>query len=353
MGYRPRSGHAIVETMTSTITAPVAPTTGAGRRPGVLPGLALAAAAAMVAYLLQRVVPAASPLLVAIVLGAIAARTPLVGGATHPGLQVASKRVLRLGIVVLGLQLSLHDIAELGWGVITVAVAVVAIGIVTTLALGARLGIPAPRRLLIACGFSICGAAAVAAVAGAEESDEEDVATAIGLVVLFGTAMIVVCPLLLPVLGLSVRDQGLVAGAAIHEVAQVVAVGGILGGTALSAAVVIKLARVLLLAPVILVLSVRRRRRSDGPGQAPPLVPLFVVGFLAMVTLRTVASVPQPVLDLGGTAQVLLLAAAMFALGTGLRADVLRRIGARSALLATASTTVVFGVALTGILLTV
>lgn len=121
-------------------------------------------------------------------------------------------------------------------------------------------------------------------------------------------------------LGLGERTAGLWAGASIHEVAQVVATGRILGGVALQAAVVVKLTRVLLLAPVVALLGLRARRaaRAHGGGmpgvRRPPLVPLFVVGFLAAVALRGVGIVPEGALEVLATAQTLLFAAAMFAL---------------------------------------
>jgi uncharacterized integral membrane protein (TIGR00698 family) len=340
--------------MTTFRTPPSSVNHPPAQSPSVIPGLLLAGAAALLAYGVQRLVPAASPLLVAILLGVAVAHSKSLPDQMRPGLKVASKRVLRLGIVVLGLQLSLRDIAGLGWGTIGVVVAVVALGIVLTLAIGKRLGVPAQLRLLIACGFSICGAAAVAAVAGATDSDEEDVAASIGLVVLFGTAMIGICPFLLPALGLTERQQGLVAGGSIHEVAQVVAVGGILGGTALTVAIVVKLARVLMLAPVILTISAQRRRSGQvAEGEKlPPLMPLFVAGFLAMVLIRSFLPVPDVALHIGSITQTVLLSAAMFALGTGLHIGMLKKVGGRPVLLAAVSTIGVFAIAYGGVLVT-
>jgi uncharacterized integral membrane protein (TIGR00698 family) len=166
--------------------------------------------------------------------------------------------------------------------------------------------------------------------------------------------MIPLVPLAATALGLSELAGGMWAGGAIHEVAQVVAAGGAMGGGALAIAVVVKLARVLMLAPVLAVVSWRQRRLrpagADG-GRRPPLVPLFVVGFLAMVLTRSSGVVPAAVLDAAGIAQTGLLAAAMFALGCGVRLATLRQVGARPLLLALISTTAVAGIALAGVLL--
>lgn len=318
----------------------------------LVPGLALAFAAAVGAWAVQLVVPAVSALLVAILLGVVVTHVWRLPEAIGPGITVAAKRVLRLGIVVLGLQLALDDILALGPGVLAVVVLIVAVGILGTLVVGRWMGIPRPLTLLVACGFSICGAAAVAAVEGSTDSDEEDVASAVGLVVLFGTIMIFLVPALLAPLGIDDTTRGLIAGGSIHEVAQVVAVGGIIGGGALTVAVVVKLARVLMLAPVIFTLSlVQRRNGVTESGALPPVVPLFVLGFLMLALVRTFVPLPPIVLDIGQLVQTLLLGAAMFALGTGVHISLLKRVGGRPLVLGLVSSVLVFGLAFIGMIL--
>lgn len=216
---------------------------------------------------------------------------------------------------------------------------------------GRALGLRPAQRRLVGAGFSICGAAAVAGLEGVvDDKREEDVVTAIALVVLFGTLMIPVVPLASVGLGLDAHTAGLWAGASIHEVAQVVAAGGILGSTALNAAVVVKLARVLMLAPVALVFS-RLSRTSTEATRRPPLVPLFVLGFVAAAVVRTTGVLAPAVLELAGMAQTLLLAAAMFALGCQVRLATLRTVGGRPFVLAGVVTVGVAGIALGGVLL--
>lgn len=318
------------------------------------PGLLLAACAVAVAMVVNHRVATASPLLIAILLGAALANLVTLPASTAPGLQVASKKLLRLGIVLLGLQVMLHDIAGLGLGMIAVVVAVVVGGILATLAIGRALGIGPGLRLLVACGFSICGAAAVAAVDGVVDAEEEDVATAIALVVLCGTLMIPLVPLLVTLTGLDHHTAGLFAGASIHEVAQVVAAGGAIGGGALTVAVIVKLARVLMLAPVMATISWQRRRALAGQevtGTLPPLVPAFVLGFLAMVLVRSFLPIPADVLGGAKLLQTILLTAAMFALGCGVRLRTIARVGAAPFYLAAASTLCVALIALGGVLL--
>src|SRR5699024_5672281 len=119
---------------------------------------------------------------------------------------------------------------------------------------------------------------------------------AVALVVIFGTLMIPLIPLAGQMLGLDAQTNGLWAGGSIREIAQVVAAGGIIGGGALGVAVIVKLARVLMLAPIVAILSVRQRRLGHAAhdGKKPPLVPLFIIGLLLMVILRSTLPCPPP-----------------------------------------------------------
>lgn len=164
-----------------------APTdTGSG---GIASGLAVAAIGGVLAILLHAALPLVSALLIAIVLGVVFAT--IVGPRTSftPGLAVASRGVLRIGVALLGFQLVVGQVLGLGWPVLVIVVLIVVGGIAAIVAIGSILGVPTERRLLIACGFSICGAAAVAAADGVTDSDEEDVAIALALVVAFGSVL--------------------------------------------------------------------------------------------------------------------------------------------------------------------
>lgn len=294
-------------------------------------------------------------MLIAVVLGALWRNLIPVPAILEPGIAMAAKRVLRWGVVLLGLQLSLPAILALGPGVLLICVCAVAVTFFATLALGKVLGVDPELRLLIASGFSICGAAAVAGVQGAVKAPQEKVAAAVALVVLFGTLMIPAMPLLIGALGLSDGDAGTLIGGATHEVAQVVAAAGIAGGGAiLAVAVPVKLARVVLMAPVVAGVSLVMRRKNGAPvaGQKrPPILPLFVVGFVAMVLVATTGLVPAPVLEATKVLQQLLLATAMFALGLGVNVKSLIKLGIRPVVLGLLSTLVIIAVVLIGIAL--
>lgn len=318
----------------------------------VWPGLVVCALVGVACIGLGSVLPGVSAMLVAVILGALWRNLIRVPSALEPGITLAAKRVLRWGVVLLGLQLSLPTILALGPGVLLICVAAVALTFFATLILGRFLKVDPELTLLIAAGFSICGAAAVAGVQGAVRASQEKVAAAVALVVLFGTLMIPLMPVLVTALGLGAGDGGTLIGGATHEVAQVVAAAGIAGGGAiLAVAVPVKLARVVLMAPVVLGVSLARRRGESVPagGKRPPLVPLFVVGFVLMVLVATTGWVPAPVLDLTKLLQQFLLATAMFALGLGVNVKSLIKLGARPVLLGLCSTLVIVGVVLVGI----
>jgi uncharacterized membrane protein YadS len=150
--------------------------------------------------------------------------------------------------------------------------------------------------------------------------------------------VMLVLPLGAIALGFSPTAAGAWSGASIHEVGQVVVAGGLAGGAALQVAVAVKLGRVLMLAPVLAVISLRSRRTASV---RPPLVPGFVLAFGGCAAIRTFVPVPGAVLDLAGGVQAGALAAAMFALGCGVDVAALRRTGAPVLALAGAATVLV------------
>jgi uncharacterized membrane protein YadS len=171
------------------------------------------------------------------------------------------------------------------------------------------------------------------------------------MVTLFGSAAILLLPLLQHPLGLGPASYGVWSGASVHEVAQVVAAASAAGPTALGLATVVKLTRVVLLAPLIAGYSAVHRRgsREDVHAQRPPLVPLFVIGFVAMVGLRSTGVLPGALLDGAKVVTTLLLTGALFGLGTAVHVPSLLRTGGRAVGLGAASTVVAVGTSLLGI----
>lgn len=315
------------------------------------PGLAACVVAVALAFGAHALVPSLPAMTIAVVLGIVAANVPViadrVGGIWQPGLRFAGKHLMRAGIVLLGLKLSLGDIAALGWGAFGLVVAVVLLAFAGTYALGKLFRLPGDGPLLIATGFSICGASAIGAMAGVKGTKHEDTVLPVALVTLCGTLAIGTLPLLMHPLGLDAATFGRWVGASVHDVGQVVAAAQTAGAVALSAAVVIKLTRVVLLAPIVAMAGLWERRRSlrlrrlngatgafEDHSKFPPVVPLFVVGFLGMMVLRSLGWTSPVILDVGGVLQEVALGAALFGLGSAVRVRELLHAGPRSLLMA-------------------
>ncbi|MEV5889265.1 YeiH family protein [Nonomuraea fuscirosea] len=313
----------------------------------------MAAVATALSMIVNRYVPTLSPAVLAVLAGAVMANLTGVAGRLRPGLTFVSRRVLRVAIALLGLQIALPEVLGLGWRTLAIVTVATGLTFVTTQLIGRALGLSPGTSLLIATGVSICGAAAVAAMresAGLAD-DDEAAASALGVVVLYGTAAIPLVPLLGSLLGLSAAQLGVWTGAAVHEVAQVAAIGAASG--VLAAAVTVKLGRVVLLAPIVALTSFRRRgahQRKAGP--RPPIVPLFVAVFLAMVLLRGTGLVPQAITAAVPALTNVLMAAALFGLGTGIDLRKLAR-GGRAALLGGIATAIIAATSLAGVALLV
>ncbi|OLT31696.1 hypothetical protein BJF79_00380 [Actinomadura sp. CNU-125] len=307
------------------------------------PGVSVAVTGAGAAMVLNRFVPAVSALTVAVLLGVLLGG--VLPGRASDGLEWATRRFLRVGVVLLGLQLSLGEVLRLGPGTIAAVVVTVAAGFAGTLALARVLGVSRGLGLLVATGFSICGASAIVAMDGVARSEREDVASGVTLVTIYGSAAIVLVPFLgTRVFGLDGEALGMWAGLSVHEVAQVVAAASPAGAAAVGTAVIVKLTRVVLLAPMVAGVGVLRRR--DGEVSRPPIVPLFVVGFLAAMLLRSADVVPGAVLAGARDLSTVLLATAMFGLGSSVRIGRLLRTGRRGLALGGLSTLLVGAVSL-------
>jgi len=336
------------------------------------PGLALALGAFGLALLLSFVVPAIPTLTACVVLGILFAALPWrdsVRTTVKPGLAIAARRVLRIGVVLLGFTLSLMNIAELGWLVLGMIVTIVVITFFFTWGLGRIMRLPGQQPVLIAAGFSICGASAIGAMAGMTRAKDSDTAIPIALVTLCGTLAIALLPALRPLLGLDTAEFGMWVGASVHDVGQVVATAQIAGATALAIAVVVKLTRVAMLAPMVALAGVVVARNdrtaaaaSDtaaaaGPSEAsvaaggtfadvkpakrPAILPLFVVGFLAAVLVRTFVPLPSGFLEVAAYSQELVLGIALFGLGASISIGNLIRTGGRALVVALISWAVI------------
>jgi len=241
-----------------------------------------------------------SALTLAILGGMILGNTvyPPLSGPCGPGIQLAKQRFLRLGIVLYGFRLTLGDLASVGPAGILIDLLTLSSTFLLAWWIGQRgLGLDEETAVLVGAGSSICGAAAVLATEGVIGAKPERVAVVVATVVVFGTLSMFLYPILFSLArhagleGVTPSAYGIYAGSTIHEVAQVVAAGRAAGEEAASTAVIVKMIRVMLLAPFLLILSVRFSRKA-GSGRGSIAIPWFAVGFLAVTGLNSLLPLP-------------------------------------------------------------
>jgi uncharacterized integral membrane protein (TIGR00698 family) len=290
----------------------------------LLPGLFLTFTIAAAAFEIRNLsgIAGLSPLIIAIVLGMVFHNTVGTPAAFKLGVTFSMRRILRFAIVLLGLQLSLAQVVSVGIVGITIVALTLVGTFLFTVWLGNRFGIDHKLAQLIAAGTSICGASAVIATNTVTRASEEDVAYAVAAVTVFGSASILLYPILAGVLQLSPRAFGLWAGASIHEIAQVVAAAYQNGPEAGNFATIVKLSRVMLLAPMILALgycSSKGQSVEGGTGEGSTRQgvprPWFVAGFVAMMLFSSLDLIPRADKAYLAQATTFLLTVALSAMG--------------------------------------
>ena len=288
-----------MQTFASSVLAPSSTRWLSGR--SSVPGLFLTATIAAAAFGLRNLsgITALSPLIVAIVLGIAFHNTVGTPAAFKQGVVFSMRRVLRFAIILLGLQLSLSQVVEVGGAGLAIIASTLAATFLFTVWFGRRLGVERKLSELIAAGTSICGASAVVATNAVTRASDEDVAYAVACVTVFGSASMLLYPVLEGLLQLTPHAFGLWAGASVHEIAQVVAAAFQNGVDSGNFAMIAKLSRVMLLAPMILALSCfsagkPQTDRIEGSKRRSVPVPWFVLGFVVMMLLNSIDVIPHP-----------------------------------------------------------
>jgi uncharacterized integral membrane protein (TIGR00698 family) len=317
----------------------------------IFPGLLACLAIAFASIRLKEAtgVTALNPVVVALAVGIVLRASFGLPAALRPGAAFAVRPLLRAAIILLGLQVTIGQLASVGAGALGLAVASVALTIPFTIWLGSQLRVDPALAQLIGTGTGICGASAIVAANQVSRGSQEDVAYALAVITLCGTAALLAYPALAPLLGLSPRAYGLWAGSSIHEVVQ--AVGAAAAGGPVSAEIgtITKLARVVLLAPAILALGAwvaraglhgtdRAGGAMAGRGRVKAPMPWFAFGFLAMVGVASTHLVPPSVDQAGRQLVPLMLAASVAALGLNTNLAALRAKGVRPLLLGVGAT---------------
>jgi len=327
-----------------TISLPLASTrtsrpAGRWRRllPGVLVASAVSVASLAVAAVETRAFghPVIEALVVALLLGMAVRFAWTPGARFETGIRFAGKQVLEVAVMLLGASVDVPLLVRAGPALAAAIISVVAIGLGVGIGIGRVLGLRPRLAVLVACGNAICGNSAIAAVAPVIGADAEDVASSIAFTAILGVVVVLGLPLLIGLLGLSDYQYGVLAGLSVYAVPQVLAAAFPVSALAGEVATLVKLVRVLMLGPVVMLFALRERRRRGDAARArtndgaPPerrvpgltaLVPWFIIGFLGLATLRAADIVPVswvgPVRLLSSHLTVIAMAA------LGLNADV-------------------------------
>lgn len=318
----------------------------------LLPGVGLCAFVTAIAYLCQAFEietvgrPWLEALVFAILLGVAIRSVWTPSDAWRPGIEFSAKTLLEIAVVLLGASVSARAVLAIGPALIAGVAIVVIVAIVTSFGISRALGLPQRMAILIACGNSICGNSAIAAVAPVIGADGEDVASSIAFTAVLGVIVVLLLPLLVPLLQLSLTQYGVLAGLTVYAVPQVLAATLPIGALSNQIGTVVKLVRVLMLGPVVLLMSVlasRLRDETDEPspevtaGDRPTpgkpalhhLVPWFIIGFLVVAGIRTAGLIPARILPPTALVASLLTTVSMAALGLGVDIRVVAKAGLR------------------------
>ena len=281
-----------------------------------------------------------SPLVVGILIGIVFANTlgHYLPEEWRSGLKFCSKRILRIGIIFFGFRLTLADVAQVGLSAVALDIFIVCSTIGLGLLVGKWLNMEKETTLLTSSGSAICGAAAVLGAEATLKSEAYKTAVAVSTVVLFGTLSMFLYPVLYRngFFPLSTHEMGLYTGSTVHEVAHVVGASNAMGKEVAEVAVIVKMIRVILLVPVLLVFSWSARSRSENvaPDQRRLVVPWFALLFLLAIALNTLLSLSPAVTEPIKTVDNFALTMAMTALGCETTIDKFRQAGWRPFVLA-------------------
>ena len=265
----------------------------------------------------------------------------------HPdcgaGIAFGAKTLLRVGVALLGLRISLDMVGALGWPIVALVVAMVPATIAFGFAASRFFGFRYRFAFLSAGAVAICGASAAMAIAAIlpkdERSDDRLVFTVVGVTIL-STAAMILYPILSQLLSFDDVTAGIYLGATIHDVAQVVGAGFSISTEAGETATLVKLLRVAMLAPVVILAAVMLRGvgAADASDARPPLIPGFVLAFIVLAALNSAVSLPTPFLALSADASGWLLLTAIAAVGLKTRPADILKVGRPAAALLVAET---------------
>ena len=283
-----------------------------------------------------------SPMIVGIVLGMLYANSLRnnLPDTWVPGIQFCSKRVLRFGIILYGFRLTFQNVLDVGLPAILIDAIVVTLTICGGVLVGKLLKMDKDIALLASVGSGTCGAAAVLGAESAIKAKPYKTAVAVSTVVIFGTLAMFVYPVLYRngVFDLNPQQMGIYTGSTVHEVAHVVGAGNAMGPEVSNSAIIVKMIRVMMLVPVLLVISFFMMRAAmksgEGSSRGKINMPWFAILFLVVIAFNSFDLLPAGLVDFINTFDTFLLTMAMTALGAETSIDKFRKAGFKPFVLA-------------------
>jgi uncharacterized integral membrane protein (TIGR00698 family) len=284
-----------------------------------------------------------SPMIIGIILGMLYANSLRnnLPDTWVPGIQFCAKRILRIGVILYGFKLTFQDVTAVGLPAIIIDAIIVTVTISGGVMIGRMLKMDRGVALLTSVGSGICGAAAILGAESAIKIKPYKTAVAVSTVVIFGTISMFLYPILYRngVFAISPEQMGIFTGSTIHEVAHVVGAGNAMGKAVSDYAIIVKMIRVMMLVPVLLVISwdVARAAARKGVEQESGRkisIPWFAILFLVVIGFNSLNLLPAALVSFINTFDVFLLTMAMTALGAETSIDKFRKAGMKPFLLA-------------------
>ena len=286
------------------------------------------AAAAVEARVFGRAV--VEPLVLAIIIGMLVRSSRGGSARTEPGVRVVAKQVLEVAVLLLGATMDVPRLFVSGPSLAIAIVGLVCVALAAGYSIGRAAGLSPKLAVLVASGNAICGNSAIAAVAPVIGAEREDVAASIALTAVFGVAVVLALPLLIPLFGLTQHQYGVLAGLTVYSVPQVLAAAFAVSPVSGQVATVVKLARVLMLGPVVTFFALRSKRDdTKATTRWSALVPWFVAGFVVLAIARSAGAVPDAAADAAKQLAGWLTIGAMAALGLSVDVRAVRSVGVR------------------------
>ena len=315
-------------------------------------GLFLIVAVGFIAEIISNLSDRLSSPVISLVIGVLLANFGILGLWAKPSLDLASGHILKIGICLLGFRLAFSELTDIGSPIgVLIVIAVVVIVFFGIQKMSTTFSVNKSLALLVASGFSICGVSAIAAMKPLSGADEEETGYAVGLVTLFGSIAVLAFPVVQAIFDFDESLFGWWIGLSVHDTGQVVATASAVSENTLDSAVLVKMCRILMLAPLLMFVSFKKKKRTKNLRKWKLPIPIFILGFISAAAMRSASVFSEDFIETIGDIRNFLITMAMFGLGAGIRLKALKNLGRQPLVFGFVSWVVVLIVAGTGVLI--